>query len=226
MTPKIIVSYDDTPNDRDALALGGAFAAAGATVALAYVRHDLDSGHDHAERQAEALLARGAAAIGVPGAALHVVVDASTPNGLRDLAARERADMVVFGSEYRTATGSVHAGTSAQRLLSGGPAAIAIAPAGLRDRDAASFRRIGVLAEPGDDAAAETARRLAAVTGGQVIEPGNGPVDLMVIGSRAEAATGQVLLSATAEYAIDTASCPVLAVPRGVPVTFRALVSH
>ena len=39
MPIKIIVSYDGTDNDRDALALGKVLLDAGATLALAYVRH-------------------------------------------------------------------------------------------------------------------------------------------------------------------------------------------
>ena len=39
MTPRIIVSYDDTDNDRDALALGRLLAGGGADLSLAYVRH-------------------------------------------------------------------------------------------------------------------------------------------------------------------------------------------
>ena len=39
MALKIIVSYDDTDNDRDALALGRLLAFSGAELSLAYVRH-------------------------------------------------------------------------------------------------------------------------------------------------------------------------------------------
>ena len=39
MALKIIVSYDDTDNDRDALALGRLLAISGAELSLAYVRH-------------------------------------------------------------------------------------------------------------------------------------------------------------------------------------------
>jgi hypothetical protein len=39
MTPKAIVSYDDTPNDHDALSLGRVLADAGAELVLVYVRH-------------------------------------------------------------------------------------------------------------------------------------------------------------------------------------------
>ena len=39
MSTRIIVSYDDTDNDRDALALGRLLAFGGAELSLAYVRH-------------------------------------------------------------------------------------------------------------------------------------------------------------------------------------------
>jgi hypothetical protein len=38
-TPSLIISYDGTPNDEDALALGKMLAPAGFRLALAYVRH-------------------------------------------------------------------------------------------------------------------------------------------------------------------------------------------
>ena len=119
MGPKVIVSYDDTANDRDALALGRVFASAGATVSLAYVRHTKESEHAQErleEREAQALLERGAQALG-GNVQRHVVLSASTGEGLWQLAERERADIVVFGSEYRTPVGRVSPGTSATRLL-------------------------------------------------------------------------------------------------------------
>jgi hypothetical protein len=39
MTADLIISYDGTPNDDDALALGKLLALSGSSVALAYVRH-------------------------------------------------------------------------------------------------------------------------------------------------------------------------------------------
>ena len=39
MSPKIIVSYDGTANEDDAIALGRLLAQAGGEVSLAYVRH-------------------------------------------------------------------------------------------------------------------------------------------------------------------------------------------
>ena len=69
MTTKIIVSYDGTDNDRDALALGRVLAATGASVALAYVRHAVEGksvGERLAERDAQELLDAGAEALGGP----------------------------------------------------------------------------------------------------------------------------------------------------------------
>ena len=55
MALKIIVSYDDTDNDRDALALGRLLAFSGAELSLAYVRHSFGGALE--EKQAEELLA-------------------------------------------------------------------------------------------------------------------------------------------------------------------------
>jgi nucleotide-binding universal stress UspA family protein len=217
-----IISYDDTANDRDALALGRVFAEAGSQLSLAYVRHTQESEHRREELQeheAQALLERGAELLGDPGVKRQVVLSASTGDGLWALAEREHADFVIFGSDYRTAQGIVRPGTSAQRLLDGGPAAVAIAPAGLRDRDL-NITRVGVLPDQGDETAAETARKLALALGAEVASSGTAPVDLLVVASRPEAPSGRVLISAVADYAIETTGCPVLIVPRGVALPF------
>ena len=64
----------------------------------------------------------------------------STGEGLGALAVRENADLVVFGSDWHTAPGHVQPGQSALRLLEGGPASIAIAAAGLRNKPDARLR--------------------------------------------------------------------------------------
>jgi nucleotide-binding universal stress UspA family protein len=219
MAPTIIVSYDDTDNDRDALALGRLLAFNGAELSLAYVRHS--SGGSLEEKEAEELLARGAASVGTPDMRRHVVVNAGTSVGLMELAERENADVIVFGSEYRTAPGLVKPGISAHKLLLGGPAAIAVAPAGLREHPSVSVNTIGVLDE-GDDAARQTATSLAAALGASVAEFSGGPVDLLVVGSRPEAPQGKVVLSASSDYAVEAANYPVMVVPRGVTIRFAA----
>ncbi len=224
MALRIIVSYDDTDNDRDALALGRLLAFSGAELSLAYVRHSQREEQEREaleERQAEELLARGAASIGAPDMRRHVVVNASTSDGLLELAERENADVIVFGSDYRIAPGTVKPGIAAHKLLLGGPAAIAVAPADLRSRPSVSVNTVGVLDE-GDEAARETARSLAAALGATVAEHGDGPVDLLVVGSRPESPAGRVTLSAASDYAVETATYPVLVVPRGAPVNFAA----
>ena len=220
MALKIIVSYDDTDNDRDALALGRLLAFSGAELSLAYVRHS--QGGALEEKEAEELLARGAASVGAPDMPRHVVVNAGTSVGLAELAEREDADIIVFGSEYRTAPGTVKPGIPAHKLLLGGPAAIAVAPAGLRvapvgQRQHDRRPRRGRRDRQGDRRTAS--RRRSAPSVG---EPGAGPVDLLVVGSRPESPQGKVTLSAASDYAVEAATYPVLVVPRGVALSFAA----
>ncbi|MFL5899703.1 MAG: hypothetical protein ACJ75S_00670 [Solirubrobacterales bacterium] len=219
MALKIIVSYDDTDNDRDALALGRLLAYSGAELSLAYVRHS--QGGALEEKEAEALLARGATSVGAPDMPRHVVVNAGTSVGLAELAERESADVIVFGSEYRTAPGTVKPGIPAHKLLLGGPAAIAVAPADLHSRPSVSVNTVGIIDE-GDEAAGETARSLAAALGASVVEHDGGHVDLLVVGSRPESPAGKVTLSAASDYAVETATQPVLVVPRGTALSFAA----
>ena len=123
MSTKIIVSYDGTANEDDAIALGRLFGGAGAEVSLAYVRHthETDSEREEiAQAEAEELLERGVELLGDPGAKRHVVTDRSTPRGLAALAEREGADVIVFCSDSHTAKGHVAIGNSAERLLEGG----------------------------------------------------------------------------------------------------------
>ena len=66
------------------------------------------------------------------------------------------------------------------------------------------------------------AGRLAAT----VVAGATSSLDMLVVGSRSEAGDGRLLLSALSDYAIETASCPVLALPRGRAVRFaRTLVT-
>ncbi len=219
MALKIIVSYDDTDNDRDALALGRLLAYSGAELSLAYVRHS--QGGALEEKEAEELLARGAASVGAPDMPRHVVVNAGTSVGLAELAERENADVIVFGSEYRTAPGTVKPGIPAHKLLLGGPAAVAVAPADLHSRPSVSVNTVGLIDE-GDEAAGETARSLAAALGASVAAHDGGHVDLLVVGSRPESPAGKVTLSAASDYAVETATQPVLVVPRGTALSFAA----
>jgi nucleotide-binding universal stress UspA family protein len=221
--PTIIVSYDGTDNDRDALALGDLLAAAGASLELAYVRHahEVERGRDRlAEHEAAELLAEGASAIGRPDAPQHVVVSASTAEGLRGLARTRGADAVVFGSEYRTAPGHVDPQATAKRLLDGGQFALALAPSGFAERNGGRLETVAAVAEEGDPCPLETAEGLAARLGASVAGQPSRSADLLVVGSKPGTVQGRLRVSAAAEYLIELATCPVLVLPRGVALLF------
>jgi nucleotide-binding universal stress UspA family protein len=227
MSLRAIVSYDDTQNDHDALMLGHVLRDAGAKLTLAYVRHTTQSQRDReelAEHEAEALLERGAQWLDDPYAERRVVLSASTAEGLGWLAAQEPADIIVFGSDYRTGAGHVSIGRSAQTLLERGPAALAIAPAEYHAERDRHIETIGVLPGSADEAAIETAFSLATRLDAQVLDSNRG-VDLLVVGSRSEAPEGRVMISARSQNAIEDATAPVLVVARGVALQFETLVT-
>jgi len=217
-----IISYDGTPNDDDALALGKRLAPAGVTLALAYVRHahEFDPRREElAQHDAEQRLERGATLLGDPSLARHVVVGASTGDRLGELAAAERASLIVFGSDYRTPPGHIEPGTSAQHLLDGGSVAVAIAAAGLRTETDGAIGSIAVpLAGPINDVARQTANSLAEKLGATVAESPSGPVDLIVIGSQPDAPTGHVVIGGDVRTELNNARSSVLVLPAGSPL--------
>lgn len=222
MSIGIIVSYDGTPNDDDALALARMLAGSGATLALAYVRHSREYDprrEELAQHDAERRLELGATWLGDPDVPVHVVVSASTGEGLAQLADSEGASIVVFGSDYRTTPGRVEPGTSAQRLLEGGPIAVAVAAAGLRTEADGGIKSISVSAPDADTAAQQTAQALAATTGATITTADGGEVDLIVVGSSG-GSVGRIALSGSTRSKLDSARSSVLVVPHGKPVLF------
>ena len=217
-----LISYDDTLNDQDALALGRVLAGAGAELTLAYVRHTTmaEPTRERLEgHEAEALLDRGARWLDDLDVARRVVVDASTGEGLRRLAGTEEADLIVFGSDYRTAAGHVNLGSSASRLLDSGATALAVAPAAYRARRDHTIRTIGVL-PCGDPAALETAENLAGRLHAD-IAGATRDVDLLIVGSRSQAAEGRVMVSSYALAEIENAVAPVIVLARATPLRFE-----
>lgn len=226
MTPHAIISYDDTLSDHDALALGRVLAAAGTRLTLAYVRHSTHPEpeiEELEENEAQALLLRGADRLAEPDVSLRIVVSGSTGEGLTQLAGEELADLLVFGSDYRTAEGHLAPQHTAQMLLEGGPTAVALAPAGYYQRRTAPVTRVGVFDDSGDSAALQTAQRLADSLQAEVTSDKQ-RADLLVVASRHEAARGQVMLTARALQVIEIATCPVLVLARGVAIEFAAPV--
>jgi hypothetical protein len=222
MSVDVIISYDGTSNDDDALALGKMLSRGGFTLALAYVRHshEFDPGREElAQHDADQRLQRGATLLGDPEITRRVVVGASTGAGLKQLADSEGAKAIVFGSDYRTAPGHVEPGTSAQQLLDGGRVPVAIAAAGLRTQLEGAIKSIAVpLAGAANDAARTTAAALAEKLGATVAESGSDPVDLIVVGSAPGAPAGQIAVGGDVRNELDRARGSVLILPAGASV--------
>jgi nucleotide-binding universal stress UspA family protein len=227
MAPHAIISYDDTQNDLDALMLGRILGDAGAKLTIAYVRHTAQLRRDREElavHEADALLERGARWLDDPYVERRVVLSASTGDGLGWLADQDQADIIVFGSDYRTPPGRVSIGRSAQTLLERGPAALAIAPAEYHTNRERQINTVGVLPGSADEAAIETAFSLARRCDAQVVDRERG-VDLLVVGSRSEAPAGRVMISSQSQNAVEEATSPVLVIARGVALHFETLVT-
>ena len=219
MQTHVIISYDGTDNDTDALALGRVFGDAGARVSLAYVRHATEAdpaAEAAAQAHAEELLERGAQWLGHPEVSRHVVLSGSTGEGLGVLAQSENADLIVFGSDWHTTPGHVQPGRSAARLLEGGPVSVAIASAGLREQPQRALSTVALGGGEVDEAARATAEGLAARSDAPLALPSKEGLDLLVIGSRPGTPEGHVSLSAANSYVVETATSSVLIVARGV----------
>lgn len=223
MSTDIIVSYDGTPNDDDALALAKALARSGATIALAYVRHarEFDPRREElADHDAQRRLESGATWLGEPDIARHVVVSASTGEGLAQLAEAEGASLIVFGSDYRTPPGRAEPGTTAQYLLEGGSVAIAVAQAGLRTNGDAAIKSISAASSDGDDAAQRTVQTLAQHLGADVLSNGTGPADMIVVASQAGGPERRITLGGSTRSMLNSALGSVIVLPRGTSLTF------
>lgn len=219
----MIVSYDGTANDDDALALGKMLGLAGMPLALAYVRHsqEFDPRREQlAQHDAERRLEQAVAWLGIPETPTHVVFSASTGEGLVNLASTIGASLIVFGSDYRTPPGHAEPGGTAQHLLEGGPVAVAIAAAGLRAGGASQIRSIMVQSPDRDQSVRETAESLAGKLGAELVGEEHGPADLIVVGSQAAAPEGRIALSGSTRSMLNSATGSVLVVPNGRPVVF------
>lgn len=152
MYRRIIVGFDGSEGGDDAVALGRLLAdRTGAELVIAGVmpnqaaRRFLEAAVGGDERDIEddvtARVTRAAADV---GARAQVVSSGSPAHGLHDLAQELEADAVVIGSSSSKAkAGRVRAGRTALQLLSGSPAAVALAPSGYR-YDHPALRVLGV----------------------------------------------------------------------------------
>jgi len=109
MPIEIIVSYDASNMDQDALALGQVLAGERNSLALAYVRHAKEEGDEReqlAAADAAELLDGGARLLGQPDAPRFIVFGASTPEGLSQLATSEQASLIVSAPNTAPPTGT------------------------------------------------------------------------------------------------------------------------
>jgi nucleotide-binding universal stress UspA family protein len=223
MSTDIIVSYDGTPNDDDALALGKALARGGATLALAYVRHsrEFDPRREElANHDAQRRLESGATWLGDPDIPRHIVISASTGAGLAQLAQTEGASLIVFGSDYRTPPGRAEPGQTAQYLLEGGSVAIAVAQAGLRTDPDVAIKSISTAGSDEDDAAQRTAASLAQQLGATNLGNGAAPADVIIVASQVGGPDRRITLGGSTRSMLNSALGSVIVLPRGTPLSF------
>ena len=219
MAIKIIVSYDGTANEADAIALGGLFARAGAR-GCARLR---------TPQRGDRLRHRGQGAAGPRGRPVRRPLDAHLLHH-RPLHARRargaghrpgrRGDRFLLGLAH---------GQRPCRRRQLRPAPDRRWLVRRRDRPAAFAERdpnqpLGtiVAVSDGDGGARETAESLAAALGATVAPVVNDDAGMIVLDSRAEAEPGRVSISSSAGYLIDVARCPVLVLPRSRPLAFGA----
>jgi len=221
MATPVIVSYDGTSNDDDALAFGRMLAVGGAKLSLAYVRHSREYDPRREEigvYDAERRLEQGALWLETPEIERHVVIDPSTGGGLAKLADSEGAKLILFGSDYRTPPGRVEPGGSAQGLLEGSPVAIGVAAAGLRTRSEEKIQTISV-AGGSNGAAHETAQALAQALGAKILEDG-GDADLILVDSQSNGPAGRIALGGSTRAQLESARGSVIVLPRATALTF------
>ena len=221
MDAEIIISYDGTANDHDALVLGKLLAADPGKLALAYVRHspEFDPKREElAQHDAQRRVERGAELLGNPNIPRHVVFSGSTGAGLEELARAEGASLIVFGSDYRTPPGHAEPPTSAQRILEIGAIGIGVAAAGLRAVPEPKIETIAVLPIEQDGAVQQTADALASKLGARVVAVDGANADLIVVGSQPGAPAGRLALSGSVRALLDRSRGSVLVVPSGKPV--------
>jgi hypothetical protein len=221
MATPVIVSYDGTTNDDDALALGRMLAIGGAKLSLAYVRHSREYDHRREEigaYDADRRLEHGALWLQEPQIERQVVIDPSTGAGLAKLAAAEGAKLILFGSDYRTPPGRVEPGGSAQGLLEGSAVAIGIAAAGLRTRADETITTISVAGDS-NGAAHQTAETLARALGAEILG-GGGNADLILVDSQSNAPAGKIALGGSTRAQLDSARGSVIVLPHGTSLSF------
>ena len=174
----VVAGFDGSPSAEDGLVLARACRRfLGARLVVATVHPSpapIGSGRVDAEwtaerhHQAENILDGARRLLADDdGVEYRVVASSSAAHGLHDLAEEVNASVIVVGSSGAAAQQRLFAGSTAQRLLSGSPSPVGVAPAGMRYRDTGPLSRIGVayIDTPDGHAALDLAVRVATRAG-------------------------------------------------------------
>ena len=187
----IVVGYDGSDQGRDALALSARLAGcleAGLVVAVVDefpVLLDRAAALEGEAGNLKSLLQRAADELGEHEFSSQAM-RGSVPECLELIVSNVSADVLVIGSTCRAEFGEVMPGSVGDRLLSGAPCALALAPNGYASREAtdgSDFGHIGVGydGEPESAAAARYAIEMAAAAGAAVelIAVSRAPTELL-----------------------------------------------
>lgn len=175
---QILIGYQDSPEGRDALALGRVLAeVSGGSLTVAMV-YPWPRGLMTHEDLSNALAVESADTFKkvrdlLPGLSVETVpvAEQSISNALGKLAEDRHATVLVVGSCHRGKVGETVLGSTGASLLHGAPCAVMVAPRGYAERPENSLLKIGVGFDgsPESWAALETAIALAERTHGELL---------------------------------------------------------
>lgn len=180
MSESLLIGVDGSAHSADAIALGALLAPVmgAATMLYAHPYGELQSllGEGEYEQlvrdvaETTASQARGQFGSG-RSPSLTLVADRSPASALQKAAEKDDAAAIVIGSSHRGALGRVFPGGVAQRLLSGAPCPVAVAPAGFASRQPKRLGTIGVGFDGSPEAheALRMTSGLAKVNGGSLV---------------------------------------------------------
>lgn len=144
----VLIGVDSSARSEDAIAFARALSPATTTdFVVATVVQGVATPGSPARDEAHATTRRmSGLLVGVEAERIRTgVVESRSPaQGLHELAAVESAALIVVGSTHTGHLGRVRPGSTGERLLSGAPCAVAVAPYGYRTRQDVALRRIGV----------------------------------------------------------------------------------
>jgi nucleotide-binding universal stress UspA family protein len=150
---RIVVGYDGRDPAQDALALAGSLAqAAEGSVLLAYIATEQPRWYRTERDYRRALREEVEATLGPALRQLpegltvrKASIESGSPaRGLHDLAAEDRATLLVLGSTHHGPVGRVLIGSVGELLLMGAPCAVVVAPKGYAKRQGRALSTIAV----------------------------------------------------------------------------------